>query len=505
MKKTFLFTILVCIALAVNAFSGGAGSSSSPYLVSNADDLAEVSGSSYYKLTNDIDLTEWIAVNAPSQGWIPIANFNGVFDGANYTIKGLMINRNSDNVGLFGYCAYDECVIKNVSIINPQIKGGNYVGTIAGSADHIENCHVIGGSIEGTNYVGGIAGVLNTEDFALNDYNADESHSFAIKQSSASVNIFAVSHVGGIVGATHSSTYAHSWVGSIYRHTGSATVTNCYFNGRIVATGNSVGGIVGGNYMAAYLSPYGTFDYCKEIAYVTSNYARGSVTGISNVGGIVGNNCLNTEKNVCILDTLSAREASYRISKDAKGDNRAWNQTVIIQGRRDVAVDDSPAQGTSAVLSTLRRMATYENMGWDFYNIWDIQQGESFPYLFDQSAPLAKVTNFEAGTRATISGSATKNGFVGIIVRGVPYETQSIDGEWKITIGAIESGTPALYYFREKGLAPSYPQVATATSSSGILASSMDDEVKEYQWENVRIMHVISNGKVVKRKKYMIK
>ena len=505
MNKVICFISLIWSSVFAQAFSGGSGTVSSPYLVSNADDLAEVSGSSCYKMTCDIDLTEWIAENGTSQGWIPIVNFNGVFDGANYAIKGLMINRNSDNVGLFGYCAYDECVIKNVSIINPQIKGGNYVGTIAGAADHIENCHVIGGCIEGTNYVGGIAGVLNTEGFALNDYNANESHSFAIRQSSASVNIVAVSYVGGIVGATHSSTYAHSWVGSIYTHTGSATVTDCYFNGRIVATGNSVGGIVGGNYMAAYLSPYGTFDYCKEIAYVTNNYARGSVIGIGNVGGIVGYNCMTTVKNVCILDTLSSREASYRISKDAQGDNRAWNQTVIIQGRREVTVDDSPAQGTSTVLSTLRRMATYENMGWDFYNTWDLQQGESFPYLFDQSAPLAKVTSFEAGTRATISGTATKNGFVGVIIKGVVYETQAIDGEWKITLGAIESGTPALYYFREMGLAPSFPQIATATSSSGILAPSMDDEVKEYQWENVRIMHVLRNGKVIERKKYIIK
>lgn len=491
--------------MTAHAFSGGAGTASNPYLIANADDLAEVSGSSCYKMTCDIDLTEWIAENGSSQGWIPIANFNGIFDGANYAIKGLQINRNSNNVGLFGYCAYDECIIKNVSVINPKIKGGNYVGTIAGAADHIENCHVIGGSIEGTDYVGGITGVLNTEDFKLNDFNASESHSFAIRQSSASVNIVAVSYVGGIVGATHSSTYAHSWVGSIYRHTGSATVTDCYFNGRIVATGNSVGGIVGGNYMAAYLSPYGTVDYCKEIANVTSNYARGSVTGISNVGGIVGNNCLNTEKNVCILDTISAREASYRISKDAQGDNRAWNQTVIIQGRREVTVDDSPAQGTSAVLSTLRRMATYENMGWDFYNTWDIQQGESFPYFFDQSGPLAKVTNFEAGMRATISGTAKKNGFVGVIVKGVVYETQSIDGEWQITLGAIENGTSASYYFRENGLAPSYPQMVTASNSSSINIPSLSEEHKVYQWENLRIVHTMRNGKVVNRKKYVFK
>ena len=54
-----------------------------PYQVRTAFDLFDVRSnlSAYYKLMNDIDLTEWIAEENPSQGWTPIGTETSPFIG----------------------------------------------------------------------------------------------------------------------------------------------------------------------------------------------------------------------------------------------------------------------------------------------------------------------------------------------------------------------------------------------------------------------------------------
>lgn len=88
----------------IYSFSGGDGSSSSPYLLSTVEDLLDLSEASYngnymgasYKLTEDIDLGQ--------TPWIPIANempsFEGIFNGNG---KKITIRRIGDTnyMGLF--------------------------------------------------------------------------------------------------------------------------------------------------------------------------------------------------------------------------------------------------------------------------------------------------------------------------------------------------------------------------------------------------------------------
>ena len=85
------------------SFSGsGAGTKDDPYLIFNPIQLNQVRNFLnekyvHFKLMNDIDLTDWLADNNPSQGWQPIGTesspFMGIFDGNNHKITGLKINR----------------------------------------------------------------------------------------------------------------------------------------------------------------------------------------------------------------------------------------------------------------------------------------------------------------------------------------------------------------------------------------------------------------------------
>ena len=280
--------IMTMVALAIcslttvwaQASMSGSGTSSDPYKIYYPDQLHQVrnylnQSGVYFKLMNDIDITEWNEANNPGQGWEPIgvqsAPFKGVFDGNNKKITGFSITRGStDYVGFFGYI--DGATVKNLTIEGP-VTGRCYVGAFVGYGTG--NCtlsglthngaitagsyagHIVGqysgpisnatatGNISCTNgYVGGIVGYQTTSGNTIS--NVQMSGNITVSSSSAQ-------YIGGIVGASM------------------ATISNATYSGSIVSTGNYVGGISGQSRNA-----------------VSSSRVSGSVKGKSYVGGICG-------------------------------------------------------------------------------------------------------------------------------------------------------------------------------------------------------------------------
>ena len=140
MKQILLLALCLTCSVQLSAqFSGkGSGTSDDPYQITNADELFEVRNalSASYILMNDIDLTEWIADNSPTQGWSPIGSdaspFTGIFNGNGKAIIKLMIMRpNTNNLGLFGYVGYPGRIV-NVTLDSPKINGRNNIGTLVG-------------------------------------------------------------------------------------------------------------------------------------------------------------------------------------------------------------------------------------------------------------------------------------------------------------------------------------------------------------------------------------
>ena len=139
MKKILLLTFYLSLScLAYAQFSGkGAGTEKDPYQITNVDELFEINGdlSAHYLLMNDIDMTEWVAENSPSMGWMPIGSsvtpFTGHLKGNNHSIKGLFINRSGASyIGLFGYV--NGGAIEHVALVNPNVSGLSAVGCVAG-------------------------------------------------------------------------------------------------------------------------------------------------------------------------------------------------------------------------------------------------------------------------------------------------------------------------------------------------------------------------------------
>lgn len=182
-----------------------------------------------------------------------VVPFTGILDGNNKDINNIMIHETDGRVGLF---ATNNGYIKNVDLLNVDIKGTSYVGAIAGgnygtieattTSDHID----VTGKIEGTstgNYVGGIIGHLG--------------NSGVLKNSVADVLVTGGDYVGGSIGIINGNSFAN----------------NVDQKGSKKVTGNQkVGGLFG------QVSDSGKFNAACDSS------GTGKVTGTRLVGGAVG-------------------------------------------------------------------------------------------------------------------------------------------------------------------------------------------------------------------------
>lgn len=198
------------------AFSGGSGSSTDPYLLSNAADLAQLAvnvnsmtnsyNGKYLKLTTDIDLA--------GKYWVPIGygdtngySFQGKFDGGSHVVSNMAIKRSAYTggtkfLGFFGW-VFSFASVKNLGLTGASLNvdatfGLEDAALLMGYADGryvtIENC-------------------------------------FAEGTITAAVP---VRSIGGLVGQTYDDV--------------NDNMTNCYFIGAINAVGgDQVGGLLGFN------------------------------------------------------------------------------------------------------------------------------------------------------------------------------------------------------------------------------------------------------------------
>ena len=287
--------------------------------------IAGATASSSYKLAKSFDLDSLI--------WTPIGSvehpFEGVFDGAGHTIKGLFINTDLGYQGLFGYLL--EGTVKNINILDGNITAGNVMinndfnGGIVGYNNNgtIDGCTVAGLLTNNSNNFGGIAGymkgtnskIVNCENkasiistfgcrvggivgFAL-DGVVDQCRNTGSFDSGESY------YTGGIAGQTSKSSILNcSNIGNINGQLNvggvvgvsapQSLITNCYNTGNVEGYtimgenfGSSMGGIVGAN--------VGTISNCYNAGTITSLSA---VEG-NYIGGIVGRNIAGGIVNYC--------------------------------------------------------------------------------------------------------------------------------------------------------------------------------------------------------------
>ena len=267
------------------------------------------SGCNGYELVNDI-----INLSSSYSNWIPIGinsdgNFrNATFDGNNYTISGLAIDRaSSSDVGLFSIV--NNATIKNLKLANVAITGDGNVGALVGKTTGtttLSNIELIGDArqessnaeIKGNRanvggLVGNFAGAISDASSSLTVRGRGSSigglvgwlQSGSIKNSNSSGSVsVGADRVGGLVGH-NSGNIRNSWAsgevtGNGNEHGGlvgqnDGNIRNSWASGKVTGNGNDYGGLVGQD---------------NTNATISNSWASGKVTGGSIVGGLVGYN-----------------------------------------------------------------------------------------------------------------------------------------------------------------------------------------------------------------------
>ena len=92
-----------------------------------------------------------------------LREFAGTFDGQGHVISNLVVDaEGGDHAGLFGRLTG---TVTNVMLVNPVVKGGNYVGALAGEiteGGHVGRCGVIGADVSASgNFSGAFAGRID--------------------------------------------------------------------------------------------------------------------------------------------------------------------------------------------------------------------------------------------------------------------------------------------------------------------------------------------------------
>jgi hypothetical protein len=236
-----------------------------------------------HTLMNDLDSTtpgygELASPTANAgKGWQPIGLYTphgptcciglaGTFDGQGYEIRDLFINRpDEDYVGLFKYVDRYYGIVKDISLTNVSVVGGNSVGSLVGyNFGTLSNCHC-SGDVSGNSDVGGVAGGGNG----------------MVTDSYFTGGVTGYEYVGGLVGYNFCDVSKSHFAGNATGHsdvggllgTNGATVSDCYCSGNVTGY-EHVGGLIGFSFGGA----------------VIDSYSTASVTGETGVGGLVGDN-----------------------------------------------------------------------------------------------------------------------------------------------------------------------------------------------------------------------
>ena len=285
-----------------------------------------------YELANDLDFDTNGSGEADEgdeywndgAGFVPLSLPEGAtFDGNGYEISNLYISTDAVFAGLF---ERSWGAIRNVALVAVEIKAGSGVqraGGLVGDSHGgtIMNC-TVSGSVTGNESVGGLVG--------------SQSHYSTISNSQFSGDVSGTFRVGGLVGNNRGAISGSAASGSVTgddkeigglvgwnKYTavgGSGRVIDGRFEGHVTGIEN-VGGLVGRNQ--------------REII---NGIASGSVTGNENVGGLVGWSS---------FDNLRSAEVSGMASNDVTGDENVGGLIGLVSQSGGTKDTSHPVSGTA--------------------------------------------------------------------------------------------------------------------------------------------------------------
>ena len=374
MKRLLLSSILYFSFFNTSLFAqtatapAGSGTLASPYQIATLNNLYWVTQNSgswnkYFVQTADIDASS-SSTWASGAGFSPIGNnsttsFTGSYDGKNFKISNLYINRTVNNIGFFGWVS-TPCSIKNVNIKDASISvtNGNYIGSLVGTFDSgtITDC-TASGTVTATtsngSSFGGFVGIIRT--------------SGVIESSSSSVIVNVISssqdnaNIGGFVG---------------YLNT-NCTISKCYATGNVAGDGSYEGGFAG------------TLNGIVSNCYSTGNVTRASAKNGTTIAAFVGS--LGSTSIPAISNCYASGSVVYTGSTNPTNKGFCGSSSVTVgkisgcyfNGTLSNQLTDVSNGAVKKTSTELQTLSTFTN--WDFATtpIWVINAGYNggFPFF----------------------------------------------------------------------------------------------------------------------------
>ncbi|MDO8466312.1 MAG: GLUG motif-containing protein [Gallionella sp.] len=409
-----------------------------------ATDLQGMSGSlaGRYALGSNIDASATSSWNSGA-GFLPVgtaSNFTGAFDGLGHSITGLTISRPSiDSVGLFKKIGSGS-VVRDVGLVGGSVSGLNFVGDLVGdSSGTITNSYSTANVTGSGSYVGGLAGWNNgsiansyaTGNVSNNGDNVGGLVGYnngTIADSYSTGTVTGSNKIGGLAGysgGTITNSYSAgavsgtNYIGGLAGRN-SGTITNSYRTGAVTGSGDYVGGLAGWNDTGTITNSYsagavsGTNYVGGLVGFhnglISNSYSTGAVNGHVAVGGLVGSYWAGT---ITYSYSIGAVTGSGWYIGGLLGlrdtgtiTNSYWNTET--SGKSNCG---TLASCTGLTTAQMKQQANFS--GWDFTNIWNIDEGASFPYLRanTQNPHPAQANSPSVSAPAT---TATKNTYTAV-------------------------------------------------------------------------------------------
>ncbi len=337
--------LLGCLpgAAVAATYSGGNGTSETPFLISTAEDFKAIGESpadwgKRFKLTQDIDLSGFSETNLHMIGkWAALGSlqnqpFWGIFDGNGKTIANFHYrNMSAEYVGLFQHVTGEirDLKLAGAIVTGNKLGTGALVGCLEKGA--VLRCSAVNARASGDTAVGTLVGAVEGGG--------------AVHTSFSDGAVSGIRYVGGLVGQV-----------------GLGTVARSYSKARVTGT-ESIGGLVGVT--------------SREESIVDSCYARGEVKGSSYVGGLVGQ---------VVAGRVWRCYATGKVTGNSAAGGLVGYQRVLAQVLGCLWDKDSSGQtisvgGTGKATAEMKLMDTFLAMNWDFLATWTICEGINYPVL----------------------------------------------------------------------------------------------------------------------------
>lgn len=320
---------------------------------------------------------------------------------ADVSVKGniRVVGSNSDAKvgGIVGHAPTKDRSIRNATFDGTVVGGPWDTGGIAGKSYlDIENAHVTG-SIYGENQVGGLSG-----------YNQGA----VIKDSSVTADVTGTGQsVGGIAG----------WNG--------ADITNSFVKGNVVGGSDQTGGLVGRHFYLKY-------EYRAPTGTISKSYVIGNVSGVSHVGGLVGENYGHLKDSYVRGDVTATGDyagvitgSNYEVGIErsyAIGNVRGTNYVGLITGLNHTAINDVYVKGSITAVPEGSNVAS--TIGYntsDIKNIY-VESDDSLALLNIVYGKAVGVHKFAPGTNYAAQKDA-------LLADGWDFETV-----WEIKNGKLQ-------------------------------------------------------------------